>query len=56
MIHFLFLLGFSVFVGTAFGALHSGSDRERLLYGLKSAGQFLVISLALAWLFFFLPW
>ena len=56
MIHFLYLIGFAVFVGAAFGALSSGSRRERFMYGLKSTGQFLVVSLALAWLFYFLPW
>lgn len=56
MIHFLYLVGFSIFVGTAFGALASGSRRERLLYGAKSTAQFLIVSLALAWVFYFLPW
>jgi len=56
MIHFLYLVGFSVLVGAAFGVFASGTNRERLLYGLKIFGQFMVISIALAWLFYFLPW
>jgi 3-isopropylmalate dehydratase small subunit len=56
MIHFLYLFGFAVFVGVAFGVFASGSSREKIVYGLKIFGQFLVISLVLAWLFYFLPW
>lgn len=56
MIHFLYLIGFAVLVGAAFGVFSNGSERERILFGLKATGQFIVISLALAWLFYFLPW
>lgn len=56
MIHFLYLVGFSALVGIAFGVFASGTTRERVRYGLKSFGQFMVISIALAWLFYFLPW
>lgn len=56
MIHFSYLIGFSILVGAAFGVLSNGSDKDRFKYGLKACGQFIVISLALAWLFYFLPW
>jgi hypothetical protein len=56
MIHFSFLVGFALCVGVAFGAFSSGSVKEKVLYGFKIVGQFLVVSLALAWLFYFLPW
>jgi hypothetical protein len=56
MIHFLYLLGFSILVGLAFGVFSSGTTREKTLYGLKIFGQFMVVSIALAWLFYFLPW
>lgn len=56
MIHFLYLLGFAFFVGIGFGALTAGTTRERVLYGVKAFAQFLIISLALAWLFYFIPW
>ena len=56
MIHFLYLVGFSLFVAIAFGALADGTPRERILYGLKSFGQFVVVSLVLAWVLYFLPW
>jgi hypothetical protein len=56
MIHFVYLLGFSILVGAAFGVFSSGSKREKVAYGFKILGQFLAISIALAWLFYFLPW
>jgi len=36
--------------------LSNGSRREKTLYGLKVFGQFMVTSIALGWLFYFLPW
>lgn len=56
MIHFLYLVGFALFISVAFGALAGGTTKERLLYGLKTFAQFLVISLVLAWILYFLPW
>ena len=56
MIHFLYLVGFALFVSVAFGALASGTARQRILYGLKTFAQFIVISLILAWILYFLPW
>lgn len=56
MIHFLYLIGFAFFVAIAFGVFATGSNREKTVYGLKIFGQFLVVSLVLAWIFYFLPW
>ncbi|MCY7374442.1 MAG: hypothetical protein LH472_00510 [Pyrinomonadaceae bacterium] len=56
MIHFLYLTGFAFFVAVAFGAFSTGSTREKTFYGLKIFGEFLVVSLVLAWIFYFLPW
>lgn len=56
MIHFLYLIGFGAIVGVVFGALLDGTSKERVVYGLKIFGQFIGISLVLAWLFYFLPW
>jgi hypothetical protein len=56
MSHFLYLLGFAFFVSVAFGSFSNGTPRERLLYGLKTFGQFVVVSLLLAWIFYFIPW
>jgi hypothetical protein len=55
MIHFLYLLGFSIFVAIAFAVFSSGEVRERVFYGLKVFAQFLLISLALAWVLYFIP-
>ena len=55
MIHFLYLVGFALFVAVAFGAFASGTPRDRIVYGLKTFAQFVLISLALAWLLYFLP-
>lgn len=56
MIHFIYLVGFAFFVSIAFGALASGTPRERFLYGLKTFAQFVVVSLVLAWVLYFVPW
>jgi hypothetical protein len=56
MIHFLYLVGFSLLVSVAFGALSDGTSKERIIYGAKTFAQFIVISLVLAWVLYFLPW
>jgi hypothetical protein len=56
MIHFFYLVGFALFVSVAFGALANGTARQRFMYGLKTFAQFIVISLILAWILYFLPW
>jgi len=56
MIHFLYLLGFSFFVSVAFGVFSNGTTRDRILYGVKTFAQFVIISLVLAWIFYFVPW
>lgn len=56
MNHFLYLTGFAFFVAVAFGAFTAGGNREKLIYGLKIFVQFLLVSLVLAWIFYFLPW
>lgn len=56
MIHFLYLIGFGFFVSVAFAAFASGTTRERVIYGAKTFAQFVVVSLVLAWLLYFIPW
>ncbi len=56
MIHFLYLVGFAFFVAAAFGVFAVGTSRDRCIYALKIFAQFIVISLVLAWIFYFLPW
>jgi hypothetical protein len=56
MIHFGFLFAFAIFVSVAFGVFHTGTSKERIIYGAKIFAQFVVISLVLAWVFYFIPW
>lgn len=56
MIHFLYLVGFGFFVSLAFAALSSGTARDRVIYGVKTFAQFVLVSLVLAWLLYFIPW
>jgi len=56
MIHFIYLILFAFFVSVAFGIFSNGTNRERILYGLKTFAQFVIISLVLAWILYFVPW
>jgi hypothetical protein len=56
MIHFLYLVGFALFVSVAFAVFADGTLRDRIIYGLKNFLQFVVVSLVLAWIFYFIPW
>lgn len=56
MIHFVYLVLFATLLAVAFGALSSGTTRDRVLYGVKTFAQFVLISLLMAWVFYFLPW
>ena len=56
MIHFVYLVGFAFFVAVAFAVFHDGEIKEKLLRGLKYFAQFLIVSLVVAWIFYFLPW
>lgn len=55
MIHFLYLVGFALIVAIVFGVISNGDTKQKIFYGLKSFVQFLLISLALAWIFYFIP-
>lgn len=54
MIHFLFLIGFAFFVSVCFGVFVNGDTKQRILYAVKIFAQFLVISLVLGWILYFL--
>jgi uncharacterized MAPEG superfamily protein len=54
MIHFLFLVGFAFFVAICFGVFVNGDTKQKIAYGAKIFAQFLVISLVLGWLLYFL--
>lgn len=56
MIHFLYLLGFAALIAVVFGAISTGSSKEKLWYGAKTFLQFVGISLVIAWVLYFIPW
>jgi hypothetical protein len=56
MIHFIYLLAFALLVSIAFGVFASGSVKERVIYSAKTFGQFVLVSLVLAWILYFIPW
>jgi hypothetical protein len=55
MIHFLYLIGFALFVSVVFAAFVEGSPMDKLKYGLKTFAQFVGISLIVAWGLYFIP-
>ena len=55
MRHLLWIAVFAALVAGVFGAVAKGTDRQRLIYGLKVFAQFLLIGLALGWALYFLP-
>lgn len=55
MKHLFWMAVFASLVGIVFGVVAKGSSRDRLLYGLKVFGEFMLIGLALGWLLYFLP-
>jgi hypothetical protein len=56
MSHFLYLIGFAFFVSVTFSVFSEGTPRERIQYCVKLFLQFVGISLAIAWLLYFIPW
>ncbi len=56
MIHFLYLIGFAFFGAIILGAISAGDNQTKFLFGLKIFAQFTLISLGLAWVFYFIPW
>jgi hypothetical protein len=56
MIHFVYLVVFAFFVSVIFGVIEHGDNRHKFIHGLKVFAQFIVISLVLGWIFYFLPW
>ncbi len=56
MIHFLYLVGFALFSAVVLGAISSGDNKHKMIFGLKIFAQFTLISLVMAWVFYFIPW
>ena len=55
MIHFAYLVGFAFFVAVVFAVFHSGEFKEKVWTGVKYFAQFILVSLVVAWMFYFLP-
>lgn len=55
MSHFLYLLAFALFVSVVFAGIVEGTAKERIWYGTKTFLQFVGISLAIAWVLYFIP-
>ncbi|MEP7212192.1 MAG: hypothetical protein ABI791_03910 [Acidobacteriota bacterium] len=55
MTHFLYLMGFALFVAVVFGSFANGTSKERVIYGVKTFVQFVGISLIIAWVLYFIP-
>ena len=56
MIHFFYLVGFSLLISVVVGSISNGTAKEKLWYGTKTFLQFVGISLAIAWVLYFIPW
>lgn len=56
MIHFLYLVGFAFFVAVGFAVFNNGTTRDRVIFGVKTFLQFVIVSLVLAWILYFIPW
>ncbi len=55
MIHFFYLVAFAFFVSVVFGIIAEGSNRDRIWYAAKTFLQFILVSMVLAWLLYFIP-
>jgi len=53
--HFLWMAVFAALTAVVFGAVAKGTGRDRVIYGLKVFGEFMLIGLVLGWLLYFLP-
>ena len=55
MRHVLWMAVFAGLTGIVFGVVAKGTDRQRVIYGLKVFGEFIVIAFVLGWILYFLP-
>ncbi|HEX7720892.1 MAG TPA: hypothetical protein VF397_01955 [Pyrinomonadaceae bacterium] len=55
MRHVLWMALFASLTAVVFGVVAKGSDRQRLIYGLKVFAEFIVIAFILGWILYFLP-
>ena len=55
MRHVLWMTVFAVLTGVVFGIAAKGTDRQRLMYGIKVFGEFVAIAFLLSWILYFIP-
>ena len=55
MRHVFWMSMFAALTAIVFGVAAKGTDRQRLIYGLKVFGEFLAIAFLLGWILYFIP-
>ena len=55
MRHLFWMSMFAALTAIVFGVATKGTDRQRLIYGLKVFGEFLAIAFLLGWILYFIP-
>ena len=55
MTHLFWMAAFAGLTAIVFGVVAKGTNRHRLVYGLKVFAEFMLIALVLGWLLYFLP-
>ena len=55
MTHLFWMAVFAGLTAIVFGVVAKGTNRHRLVYGLKVFAEFMLIALLLGWLLYFLP-
>ena len=55
MRHVFWMAIFAGLTGVVFGAVAKGTDRQRLIFGLKVFAEFMAIAFVLGWILYFLP-
>jgi hypothetical protein len=46
---------FAILASAVFGAVAKDTTKERLIYGAKVFGEFMIIGLVLGWILYFIP-
>ena len=55
MRHLLWMAVFAALTAVVFGIAAKGDDRQKLVYGLKVFGEFIVVAFLLGWILYFIP-
>ena len=55
MKHVLWMAVFAALTAIVFGVVAKGTNRHRLIYGLKVFAEFILIAFVLGWVLYFLP-